>query len=217
METIKISCKQDRATQNCDSCGVSHCTETNNMICGGCHWVGYCSRTCQERDWENHKRFCRSFSSQKSCLHNTKGKTDHGDMIIGIVITIKVLGEAEIDRDSNLSDVIRKEVVKKDVKYKMLTERVKSPPLMKLKDSAGEAEYIVHTPTLIYKGKPPGESVQELLWVTSDLFHIIKGKVGCQLHQIFVRCQLHQLMSIYLTSSISCWLHGCNQTCSGVF
>ena len=55
-------------------------------------------------------------------------------MIIGMVITINELGEAEMDRDSKRSDVIRKEVVKKDVKYKMLTERVKSLPIMKLKD-----------------------------------------------------------------------------------
>ena len=76
-------------------------------------------------------------------------------MIIGMVITINELGEAEMDRDSKRSDVIRKEVVKKDVKYKMLTERMKSPPLTKLKDSAGEAEYVVNTPTMIYEGKPP--------------------------------------------------------------
>ena len=108
MERIKISRKQDRATQNCESCGVSHCTETNILICGGCHWVGYCSLTCQEMDWENHKRFCRSFSCRKSCLHNnTKGKTDQGDVINGMVITIKNLGEAEMNRDSKISDVMK--------------------------------------------------------------------------------------------------------------
>ena len=61
----KISREQDKATQNCESCGARHGIDKEIVICSGCCWVGYCSFTCQRNDWRKHKKVC--LNKQKVC------------------------------------------------------------------------------------------------------------------------------------------------------
>ena len=67
---LKISREQDKATQNCESCGVRHGIDKEILICSGCCWVGYCSFTCQKNDWRKHKKSCLH-KHKKSCLRKT--------------------------------------------------------------------------------------------------------------------------------------------------
>ena len=65
MEKSKISREQDKATQNCETCGARHGIDKEIVICSGCCWVGYCSFTCQRNDWRKHKKVC--LNKQKVC------------------------------------------------------------------------------------------------------------------------------------------------------
>lgn len=34
------------------------CSKISNLMCGQCQNTVYCSKQCQQSDWENHKRIC---------------------------------------------------------------------------------------------------------------------------------------------------------------
>lgn len=34
------------------------CSKVSSLLCGQCQTTVYCSKQCQQSDWENHKRIC---------------------------------------------------------------------------------------------------------------------------------------------------------------
>ena len=40
---------------NCKVCAKSG---IKLKVCSGCHYVKYCSKECQSKDWASHKAFC---------------------------------------------------------------------------------------------------------------------------------------------------------------
>jgi hypothetical protein len=34
------------------------CSKVSSLMCGQCQTTVYCSKQCQQSDWENHKRIC---------------------------------------------------------------------------------------------------------------------------------------------------------------
>ena len=41
------------------------CGRVSEWECAKCEEVGYCSETCQEEDWPNHKSFCRDIRRKR--------------------------------------------------------------------------------------------------------------------------------------------------------
>jgi diadenosine tetraphosphate (Ap4A) HIT family hydrolase len=57
----------DSLIQESANSGCGHCKKTAEKLsyCGRCHIQTYCSRTCQQADWCNHRLFCRITARKK--------------------------------------------------------------------------------------------------------------------------------------------------------
>ena len=47
-----------------NQCHTRGCYERSTKICAGCHCNRYCSVTCQQKDWSQHKPWCRTVQKQ---------------------------------------------------------------------------------------------------------------------------------------------------------
>ena len=75
------------------------------FVCGGCHAVDYCSRSCQRRDWTRHRRLCHPVIF-KQLDHIGRGLVATKNIKKGdLIFTAKAFISINKDTDEVTSDI----------------------------------------------------------------------------------------------------------------